>query len=180
MQPRIVDKERILLLGVSFFGDPFAESGGWTEENEIGRLWDRFFAHAEDTLAMSTVPGNGPPVLEVHVEGHDAAARGHREVFVGVEIDELDEVPIDMLVKVLPAATYAVFTLRGEQIRSDWSQMIAEWMVGEGYQYAHPYGFQLYDSRFVGLDQLASSEIDVYIPVIRQEHASDVAAGGRS
>jgi predicted transcriptional regulator YdeE len=58
--------------------------------------------------------------------------------------------------------------------------MIAAWMLQEGYKYAHPYGFQLYDSRFVGLDQLGSSEIDVYIPVIRQERASDVAADGSS
>lgn len=180
MQPKIVEKERILLLGVSFFGDPFAESGGWTEENEIGRLWNRFFALAEDTLTMFTVPGNEPAVLEVHVEGHDAAERGHREVFVGVEIEGLEEVPVEMQVKVLPAVTYAVFTLRGARITSDWSRMIAIWMLEEGYSSSYPFGFQLYDSRFLGLDELESSEIDVYIPVIRRGHASDVSTDGHS
>ena len=42
MEPRIVESERIILVGFSFFGDPFALSAGWTEENEIGRLWQRF------------------------------------------------------------------------------------------------------------------------------------------
>ena len=38
----------MLLVGLSFFGDPFKSSAGWTEENEIGRLWVRFMAFLED------------------------------------------------------------------------------------------------------------------------------------
>ena len=44
MEPKIVDSDRMLLLGLDFFGDPFQSSSGWTEENEIGRLWQRFMA----------------------------------------------------------------------------------------------------------------------------------------
>jgi len=54
MEPRTTQGERIVLAGFSFFGDPFAETGYWTEENEIGRLWNRFFRyHAlrQDPLA---------------------------------------------------------------------------------------------------------------------------------
>ena len=32
------EKDQIILLGFSFFGDPFSISGEWTEDNEIGRL----------------------------------------------------------------------------------------------------------------------------------------------
>lgn len=32
MQPKIVEKDRMLLLGLSFFGDPFEFSGDWSEE----------------------------------------------------------------------------------------------------------------------------------------------------
>ncbi len=45
MEPKITDRERISLAGLSFFGDPFKEKGGWTGENEIGRLWKRFMAY---------------------------------------------------------------------------------------------------------------------------------------
>ena len=77
-----------------------------------------------------------------------------------------EEVPIELLVKILPSTTYAVFTFKGEQITSDWARMIYhEWMAGSGYQVAHKYSFQLYDQRFKGLENLDDSEIDVYVPV---------------
>jgi hypothetical protein len=46
MEPtRILEKPGILLVGVSFFGDPFNINAEWSEENEIGRLWNRLFSH---------------------------------------------------------------------------------------------------------------------------------------
>jgi hypothetical protein len=47
MEPRIIEKDQIILVGFSFFGDPFATSAGWTEENEIGRVWQRLMAYLE-------------------------------------------------------------------------------------------------------------------------------------
>jgi predicted transcriptional regulator YdeE len=37
MEPVIIEKDQMALLGFSFYGDPFRPSAGWTEENEIGR-----------------------------------------------------------------------------------------------------------------------------------------------
>jgi predicted transcriptional regulator YdeE len=66
----------------------------------------------------------------------------------------------------LPACKYAVFTFRGEEIAGDWSAAIyADWMPGSGYEQAHPYSFQLYDHRFKGVDSLADSVLDVYVPI---------------
>jgi len=45
MKPRITHRERIVLAGFGFLGDPFAETGCWTEQNEMSRLWDRFFKY---------------------------------------------------------------------------------------------------------------------------------------
>jgi hypothetical protein len=45
MEPTIVERSQIMLVGFGFWGDPFATSGGWTEENEIGRLWNRFMTY---------------------------------------------------------------------------------------------------------------------------------------
>ncbi|MFP4395699.1 MAG: GyrI-like domain-containing protein, partial [Anaerolineales bacterium] len=104
---------------------------------------------------------------EVHVESEETATKGYREVFVGAEVTRLDDVPVELLVKILPATTYAVFTLRGEEIVSDWSQALDTWMRDEGYTSAYPYGVQRYDHRFKGLegDDLAASVLDVYIPI---------------
>ena len=72
---------------------------------------------------------------------------------------------LKLLVKILPATEYAVFTLQGEQISSDWHLEIDQWIAAAGYQRVHPYSFQYYVERFKGLDQIEESQLDVYMPV---------------
>ena len=48
MKPAIVKQPQMLLVGFSFFGDPFQMAAGWSEENEIGRTWKRFTAFLEN------------------------------------------------------------------------------------------------------------------------------------
>jgi predicted transcriptional regulator YdeE len=166
VEPKIVKKERITLAGLSFFGDPFTEKGGWTEENEIGRLWKRFMAYLGDDRLQ--LPGSRDirVCYEVHILHPQSRQTGEYEVFTGFESEELSGIPPEFLVKVLPACSYAVFTLRGEEITADWYQTIYQrWMPQSGYREAYPYSFQLYDERFKGLDRLKESVLDLYIPV---------------
>ena len=172
MEPKIVERDPMILVGFCFYGDPFAESAGWTEENEIGRLWNRFMTYTADHRdAIQHVKGE-TVAYEVHIESPETPSKGFREVFVGVEVERLANVPVELLVKMLPPATYAVFTLKGEQIASDWSMSIGEWMRRSPYEPASSYGFQRYDERFRGLDDLDASELDVYVPVKRTEDVS--------
>ena len=162
MQPTLVDKDRLILVGLSFFGDPFSNRGGWSEENEIGRLWQRllaFLEHAEPDWARRE------PMYEVHVQHPETERIGHFEVFAGLEADSLDDVPAELLVKVLPPATYAVFTLEGREIVSDWPLKIQQWLTSSGHSAAFRYEFQLYDRRFKGMERIEESAIDVYVPV---------------
>ena len=166
MEPSIIDKGQIMLLGFSFFGDPFRFSGGWSEENEIGRLWNRFMAYYGQHGARMKHVTSDQAMYEVHIQHQETETTGEYEVFVGLEVEALENVPVEMTVKILPAVSYAVFTLRGEQITSDWHKMIyQDWMAGSGYQSAHDYGFQRYDQRFKGLDRIQDSVLDVYVPV---------------
>jgi predicted transcriptional regulator YdeE len=166
MEPTIVKRNQIILVGFSFFGDPFASSDGWTEENEIGRLWNRFMAYMAQHSERIKHITNPEVWYEVHIWHEETAAKGHFEVFVGAEVEQLENVPIEVSVKMLPPIKYAVFTLKGKQIVSDWSRTIySEWMPGSGYQEAYAYMFQLYDQRFKGLENLDASALDVYIPV---------------
>ena len=106
---------------------------------------------------------------ELHVEHDETRQTGEYEVFVGVEVEGLDEVPVHLLAKVLPPVTYAVFRLRGEEIVSDWGQKIhGEWMPHSGYESAGSYGLQRYDEHFKGLDRLEESVLEVYVPVRRR------------
>ena len=99
MDVKIIERGQMILVGMSFYGDPFAESGGWTEENEIGRLWARFRAClAAHTGAIRYIK-KGDVFYEVHVAGGEAASKGFREVFIGVEVERLADVPVELLVK---------------------------------------------------------------------------------
>jgi predicted transcriptional regulator YdeE len=168
MQPVIVEKGPIYLLGLGFFGDPFQISGGWTEENEIGRLWSRFMAfvaqhhgHIRQAVAESVA-------YEVHIYHPETMRTGEFEVFVGLEVAALEEVPLELSAKILPPATYAIFTLQGEQIVGDWAaEMFAEWLPQAGYEGDGRYSIQRYDERFKGLQQIEESVLEVYIPIRR-------------
>ncbi len=165
MEPTIIEKGRIILMGVNFFGDPFGMAG-WTEENEIGRLWKRLEAFlGRHPGCMKNVKQRGVG-YEVWSSDEETAAKGQFDIFVGLEIENLDEVPVELLVKILPSTKYAVFTFQGEEITSDWPQQIyQEWLPASGYEPAYQYNFQYYDERFKGVDNIAESIIDVYVPV---------------
>jgi predicted transcriptional regulator YdeE len=170
MELRVMELPEMFLLGLDFFGDPFKFSSGWTEENEIGRLWKRFIAYFEKHNDQLLHIKDASVMYEIHIEHQETLQTGEYEVFVGVEVTKLENVPIDITVKVLPATLYAIFTLKGEQILSDWSTMVhEEWMPGSGYRLSYSYGMQCYDERFKGLEQISESELELYIPVVKAE-----------
>jgi predicted transcriptional regulator YdeE len=165
METKIVDETSIILAGISFYGDPFDSSDAWSEENQIGRLWQRLMTYLErhqDSLQDDMQQGAS---YEVHIYGPETESKGLFEVFVGLRVSAVESVPFDLTVKVLPAATYAVFTLTGKAIIEDWEKEMTVWLEQEGYQEAYSYNFQYYDARFKGMDRIDDSQIDVYIPV---------------
>jgi len=171
MNPKIVTEKERLVVGMSFYGDPFSQASGWSEDNEIGLLWKRFMAFDFARIKHRTAPD---AFLEIHIETQETAAKGIFEVFVGAQVDKLEDVPVECVVKVLPAAQYAVFTLEGQQIVSDWSNMLRDWMVSSGYVRSHKYFIQSYDSRFKGMDRIDESVLDAYIPIARSPISASI------
>lgn len=165
MEPRITLQKKMTLVGLNFYGDPFKTSGFWTEENEIGRVWQRFgsycAAHPEllEAIAVQGI------AYELHIYHPDTLTTGEFEVFVGFEATSIDEVPLELSVKLLPPARYAVFTLHGQQIASDWSRMIQDWAAKSGHEVDRSHSIQRYDERFKGLDRADESTLDAYIPL---------------
>lgn len=165
MQPLILEKSAITLVGLSFYGDPFESSDAWTEENQIGRTWLRLNAFLEQHSQAILHRTAMDEFFEVHVYGEETATLGRFEVFVGAPVERLEAVPVELQVKLLPAATYAVFTLAGQAILSDWVMNIDRWLAEAGYERSFPYSMQRYDARFKGLDRVDDSVLDVYMPV---------------
>ncbi|MGD9315938.1 MAG: GyrI-like domain-containing protein [Anaerolineae bacterium] len=172
MKPIIVELDQITLLGFNFFGDPFQFSGDWSEENEIGRLWVRLVGYLAGYRAQIRHVVDDRVMYEVHIHHADTNRTGEFEVFAGLEVERLEDVPVVLSAKVLPAATYALFTLQGEEITSDWPWLVGtEWLPDAGYEMTGDYSFQRYDERFKGMDRIAESVLDVYIPVKALETA---------
>jgi predicted transcriptional regulator YdeE len=103
---------------------------------------------------------------EVHIYHQETLQTGEFEVFVGMEVQALDRVPIEFSVKILPPVTYAVFALVGEQITADWSQMLyQDWLPQSSYELVGDYGIQRYDERYKGVDRTAESVLEFHVPV---------------
>lgn len=169
MQPKIIKSPKLILMGMDFFGDPCAMASPWSEENEIGKLWKRFEQFLDrkaDTIKHKADPSVG---FEVHIFTDETESTGHREVFVGIEVVELEEVPLELVVKILPPTKYAVFTFKGAEITSDWGRLIyQDWLPKSGFKSHHSYLIERYDERFKGLEgkELEESELDVLVPIV--------------
>jgi predicted transcriptional regulator YdeE len=172
MELTVVEAGEMILLGFGFYGDPFEMSAGWTEENEIGRLWKRLMSYLEKHRERVRHVKDHAVMYELHIYHEDTPRTGEFEVFVGLEVGQLEDVPLQMSVKILPAATYAVFTLRGEQITSDWPWLaLSDWLPTAGYAADRTHHIQRYDERFRGLDDLEESVLEVYMPITSSEDA---------
>ncbi len=162
MVPKIIEECVFTLAGVDFYGNPYEQAGGWSEENAIGQLWNRF-------NAISEAYGGRIP-HQVSETGYELwlgkGEDGNEHIFAGVPVDRTDELPPELMAKTLPRTRYAVFTLKGEGIRSDWPRAIGEkWLPAADLEQSHDYIIECYDpERFSGLDD-PESELDVYVPI---------------
>jgi AraC family transcriptional regulator len=166
MEPKIIERETTMLAGMVFYGDPFAGGEGWSQENEIGRLWGRFNRFWEENQAARSHAVDGNVGYELHVEPVEYAETNRFYVMVGVEIADLEGLPLELSVKVLPAGAYAVFTLRGPEIKSNWPDAIYKgWLPQSGYEEAFKFTVERYDgARFKGVDD-PESELDIWVPI---------------
>jgi predicted transcriptional regulator YdeE len=171
MDARIVERGSILLVGMGFYGDPFARASAWDEDNEIGSLWKRFMAFLSASPgAIGDRADRGESWYELHVMECETPKTGRYEVFVGVEVSALRAVPVACSAKMLPAAEYAAVTVRGTEMAGDWmARMYSELIPSLGRRASEAYSFELYDARFKGMDRLSESELDFYIPLLSRD-----------
>jgi len=82
-----------------------------------------------------------------------------------IQVNSFDDLPVEMSLKIIPPAKYAVFTHKG--IPSAISETITaayeKWIPESGYKADRSYDFEFYDERFA--PDSKESEIDIFIPV---------------
>lgn len=165
MQREIVEKDRIILVGMTFYGDPFKDTEGWSEENEIGRLWNRFNAFWDEGGEWRRHVADPSVAYEVHIEPEEYTKTKEFYVMVGVQVGEVHPLPLELSFKMLPSTTYAVFTLKGSEITSNWPDTIyKEWLPTSGYEEAYKFTVERYGPSFEGMKD-PDSELEVWVPI---------------
>lgn len=171
MQVEFVEKGSMALAGMSYYGPLTGE--GWSRENPIGQLWERFNRFFDQYPSFSQNQAVNPGIgYEISIWNEDELQESKCfYVFVGVEVHQLDDMSLELVGKVLPASTYAHLMPKGQEITSWERAFYDEWLPSSDYQLAAygDYHFQIQayeEGRFKGLgDLLEESEIDVFIPV---------------
>ncbi|MGC9348782.1 MAG: GyrI-like domain-containing protein [Anaerolineae bacterium] len=167
-KPQIVERSAMILLGMVFYDDPFKQVQGWSDQNEIGKLWGRFNRYWEghrDLFQDVVDPDEG---YEVHIGTEEYEETKEYYIMVGVEVSQLASTPPETFAKILPAGAYAVFTLKGAEIGSNWGDAIyKEWLPASSYEEAYPFTIERYDARFKGPDD-PNSVLEILVPVRRK------------
>ncbi|MFX0050026.1 MAG: GyrI-like domain-containing protein [Candidatus Hodarchaeota archaeon] len=166
MEPTILEDKIFKFLGCVFYGDPFHEAVEWSYENEIGKLWFRFMElHKKYFSLLKKISLDSNIAYELHLEPEEYMETRNYFILVGVEIDNIEEVPLEMFVKILPKTKYVFFTTTLENKFERGGYIYKKWLPENNYEQAFPYVIQLYDNRrYKGLED-PSSEIDWFIPI---------------
>jgi AraC family transcriptional regulator len=175
MEPRIIEKGKATLVGMAYYGPIGGE--GWSKENQIGQLWQRFNRFCETKWQLIEDHVINPKVAyEVAIWNEDEFEETQGfYVFVGVEVEQIADLPLELVSTVLPASTYAHLTPKGREITTWEGYVYNEWLPKSGYQLAslHDYHFQIQayeEGRFKGLGELLEeSEMNVYIPITQSQ-----------
>ncbi len=165
LTPVILDPKRLILAGSVFYGDPFHSAKEWTYENEIGLLWTRFMRLAQKyEFLLGDIAINPGKSYEVHIETTEYQKTRNYYVFVGIEVENDQDLPLEMFIKPLPETKYAVITTTGDDPeRGRW--FFNQWLPHSGFVQSYPYIIQGYEEgRYFGLNN-PRSEIDWYIPI---------------
>jgi AraC family transcriptional regulator len=166
VQYSIISKKKITLVGMDFYGNPYKDAGGWSTENAIGRLWKRFSAFYDKKKSLiKHLESESGYELWIDFDGKEDPKDDY--IFVGVAVKKIQDLPLEMVARVLPETKYAVFTLKGSEIKSDWpSKAATQWLTEIGLTRSYPYIIEYYDSqRFKGLES-QDAELDIYVPVL--------------
>ena len=156
---------RLKLGGMVYFGDPVHSVEGWTEGNEIGKLWRRFEELCEayaDIIEEHAVELG--VAYEIHIAYPETEVKEYH-IFVGIETKGPVDYPLELFYKELPETQYAVFTMKGLEMAKEIAAIYTDWLPKSEYVESYPMLIQRYDmTRFKGLDD-PDSEIDVMLPV---------------
>ncbi len=155
MEPKFEQLPRILCVGVPYYGD--------NKHGEIPATWPVL------SSLGSQIKNKKEPSIHLGVEAYTAemGTQGKWFYLAAVEVTTLDDIPVQLVGKILPANRYAVFTYKGKlpgNLPDLFQHIYREWLPKSGFKQAGPYDFERYGAGFKGADN-DESVIDICIPI---------------
>ncbi len=158
MEPRMETKGPVNLVGLVYYGD----NKNW----EIPKLWEEFIP------SMGKIPNAlpGGEAYGVCFYSGNFSKTGLFYYLAALPVLSLENIPMEMVGKTLPASDYAVFTHSGalvgesKTIRDTYGYAYGTWLPRSGFENPFGFDFEFYGERFHG-NQDPNSEIEVWIPI---------------
>ncbi len=169
MEYEIVDKDDIKLIGLNYHGSITEDDVGFEERVEdMWRRLSEFCINRWDSVEDKVIDPEWSYEVQVWNE-HELEESGKMDVFVGMESTDLDDIPIQLVAKVLPQGKYLSFKLEGEEIQGWEEYLLQEWFPESDY-WPRTYGDRLFhiqcfhEEKFKGVENIEDSELKVLIP----------------
>ena len=153
MQPRFVDLDELILVGLPYYGNP--------DEGKFTAAWDRFFAAGLPTGSRV----DEKVCYGVELYDKDFMPGKDWYYFPAVQVSDPTDLPGLLFAKRFPACRYAVFPVVGgvPKIGAVFGYIYNEWLPSSGYEMAYPWDFEVYGEQFKG--DAPDSLVEVYIPI---------------
>ncbi len=173
MEYELIEKENMYFAGFQHRGFMNEES---SVQEDIDSLWNslaRFCKNRWNSIEDSVVDPNFSYEIQAWNDD-ELKEEGRFYVFVGVELEDLTSLPLELSGKVLPPSKYISFELKGDEIRTWEEDILQDWFPRDDYwiRYFEDYMFHIqcfHEERFKGIENLEDSKLKVLVPVVEVE-----------
>jgi|SRR5580704_4147639 predicted transcriptional regulator YdeE len=159
MNPRSVQQEGFAVVGIAV---RTSNAEQMTEARPIGKQWERLFKEGVLAAIPNKADGN---ILAVYSE-YASDKDGEYTYLLGARVTKVENVPVGMTVKNVPAGRYAVFTSERGPVQKVvvemWRRVWETPKSALGGDRAYKTDFELYDQR---AKNPADSVVDLYVAV---------------
>lgn len=109
MELKVIGKRKITLVGMDFFGCP-------SEQDTVEQLWSKYtkFFKKNKDLIKHLIPGSNYEVWAWREADKDTK---NEYIFVGSEVEKIEDLPPGLAAKTFPETIYAVFPLKGPEVK---------------------------------------------------------------
>ncbi|KOY82277.1 effector binding domain-containing protein [Lysinibacillus macroides] len=157
-EPNIVERDAFYMIGISAETSNAKEI---TSKAKIPQLWADFYR--KNIMGQITNPDN--QTIYALYSDYQTDVNGDYTITLGIGVTNRSEVPTGMVLKVIPAAKYMVFTSkRGaipEIVIQAWQDIWA-WFAGSDVERTYTGDFELYDERSTNPQE---AQVAIYIAI---------------